>query len=298
MCNARWISDHIANGTKVVIHKGVNDSRIKSALGGPAGTSVTPSAPMPPKVKSLALDQAGPITLKKGETLQLHCTVSPADAPTSLKWKSSKKKNVTVSSSGLVTAVGDGAATVTVTASNGVKASVKVTSVDPSAARSVTLDRQGTVTVNVGETLQLNATVAPENATAKLTWKSGKPRFATVSGSGLVTGIAKGTTKITVTTPNKKKAVVTVKVLDPNPPSKVLLKEKGPRVLRVGETLQLNAVLTPGTAKTTYAWTSSKKGVAKVDGKGLVTAVKKGKTKITVKTANKKKATIIIQVVD
>lgn len=296
--NAKWISDNIAIGTKVIIHKGVNDARITGALGGSAGVALTPSMPAPPTVQALVLDPAGPITLNKGETLQLNCTVVPEGAATSLSWKSSKKKCVTVSSTGLVTAVGDGPATVTVTSSNGVKASIQIDAVDSTAARSVALDQKGVVYVNVGETLQLNATVTPDTAVAGLTWKSSKPRYAVVDASGLVTGVAKGSSKITVTTSNKKKAVVTVKVLDPYAPAKVQLAEKGPCVLHVGETLQLNAILTPDTSKTTFTWTSGKARVATVDAGGLVTAVGKGKAKITVRTANKKRATIVIQVVD
>lgn len=296
--NAKWISDNIAIGTKVIIHKGVNDARITSALGGSAGVALTPSMPAPPVVQALALDPAGPITLNKGETLQLNCAIVPEGASTSLSWRSSKKKFVTVSSTGLVTAVGDGVATVTVTASNGVKASVQVTSVDSTAARNVALDKKGTVYVNVGETLQLNATVEPATAATGLTWKSSKPGYAAVDASGLVTGVAKGSAKITVLTSNKKKAVVTVKVLDPYAPAKVQLAQKGPYVLHVGETLQLNAILTPETSKTTFTWTSGKARVATVDANGLVTAVAKGKAKITVRTANKKRASIVIKVVD
>ena len=296
--NAKWICDNCAPGTKVIIHKGVNDARITSALGGSAGVAVTPSMPAAPTVQALTLDPAGPITLNRGETLQLSCAVTPDGVSTSLSWRSSKKKCVTVSSTGLVTAVREGFATVTVTASNGVKASVRIDCVDNTAARSVALDRKGVVYVNVGETLQLNATVDPDTAAAGLTWKSSKPRYAAVDGSGLVTGVAKGTSRITVQTSNRKRAAVTVKVLDPWAPAKVQLAEKGPWVLHIGETLQLNPKLTPDTAKTTYTWTSGRTKVATVDDSGLVTAMAKGRAKITVRTANRKRATIIIRVVD
>ncbi len=296
--NAKWISDNIAIGTKVIIHSGVDDSRITSALGGSAGLEVTPSMPAPPVVQALVLDQAGPITLNRGETLQLNCVVQPEGASTRLSWRTSKRKCVTVSSSGLVTAVGDGAATITVTASNGVKASVQVESVDSTAARSVAINANKIVYVNVGETLQLGATVEPATAMAGLTWKSSRPRYATVDANGLVTGVAKGSAKITVTTSNRKKSSVTVKVLDPYAPAGVAIAQPGPILLHVGETAQLSAVLTPETAKSTFTWTSSRKRNATVDANGLVTAVKKGVSKITVRTANKKRATIVVRVLD
>ena len=49
---------------------------------------------------------------------------------------------------------------------------------------------------------------------------------------------------------------------------------------------------------TTYTWLTSKARVAVVDGNGLVTALQKGTAKITVRTANKKKATVKIKVIN
>ena len=296
--HAKWISENVAAGTKVIVHKGVDDSRITAALGGPAGVQTTPSLPAPPVVTGLALDKAGTVVLGKGETLQLSCAIIPSNATTKLTWKSSKSRAVTVNGSGLVTAVGNGVATITVTASNGVRATVKVESVDKNIARSVALDKTGVVTVNVGETLQLNATLAPATAVSTLTWKTSKARYATVDANGLVTGVAKGSAKITVITDNRKKATVTVKVVDPYAPLSVKLAETGPLTLHVGETLALHPTLAPDTAKTVYTWTSSKKKVAVVDASGVVTALRKGTAKITVKTSNKKKAVIVVKVVD
>ena len=51
--------------------------------------------------------------------------------------------------------------------------------------------------VDVGKTVQIKATVLPENATDKtLTWSSSNPSIATVNQNGLVTGIKEGTVKI------------------------------------------------------------------------------------------------------
>ncbi len=296
--NAKWIRDNVASGSKVIIHKGVNDKRITSVLGGKAGVALTASISGPPKVQKLVLDQTGTVTLAKGETLQLNCEIQPASASTKLKWKSSKSKAVKVSSGGLVRAVGHGTATVTVTASNGVKTSVKVKSVDPKCADKLSLDRKGTVYLCVGDTLHLYASVEPETAADSLSWKSDKSAVATVSGAGLVTAVKKGKARITVSSPNKKKASVTVKVLAVNAPVQVSIAEKGPITLHVGETAQLNAALTPESAQTSLAWSSSAKGVAEVDGSGLVKAVQAGTARVTVKTGNKRTATIVVNVVD
>ncbi len=58
-----------------------------------------------------------------------------------------------------------------------------------------------TATVEVRDSVQLNATVAPENATnKKVTWSSDKPEIASVDENGKVKGVAVGTAKITATT--------------------------------------------------------------------------------------------------
>jgi len=76
----------------------------------------------------------------------------------------------------------------------------------------VVLDKSGTVEVEVGKTLQLNATLAPETAKSKLTWKSSSTKVARVDENGKVTGVGSGTATITVKTANGKKDTVKVKV--------------------------------------------------------------------------------------
>ena len=64
----------------------------------------------------------------------------------------------------------------------------------------VTLNKS-TASVEVGETEQLTATVAPANATDKsVSWSSSNTSVATVDQSGLVTAVASGTARITVKT--------------------------------------------------------------------------------------------------
>lgn len=68
--------------------------------------------------------------------------------------------------------------------------------------------------VNVGLTQQLSATISPANATNQnVTWSSSNNAIATVSSTGLVTGVAAGTVNITVTTQDGNKtaaAAITV----------------------------------------------------------------------------------------
>ncbi|MBQ2605098.1 MAG: Ig-like domain-containing protein [Clostridia bacterium] len=81
------------------------------------------------------------------------------------------------------------------------------------AVTGVTLD-QKTASLKVGDTVKLNATVNPSDATDKsVTWSSSKESVATVASDGTVTAAAEGEATITVTTKDggfKAECVVTV----------------------------------------------------------------------------------------
>jgi hypothetical protein len=73
------------------------------------------------------------------------------------------------------------------------------------------------LTLKVGETSQLSATVTPEKAEYTLSWSSSAPAIAAVDGNGKVTAIAKGTTLIRVEAGGKT-ATCTVIVEEDVPP--------------------------------------------------------------------------------
>lgn len=69
--------------------------------------------------------------------------------------------------------------------------------------------------MGVGTTLQLQTELVPEDVKAELTWTSDNEAVATVSASGLVTGVSEGTATVTATAANGVSAscVVTVRSL-------------------------------------------------------------------------------------
>ena len=81
-------------------------------------------------------------------------------------------------------------------------------------------------------------------------------------------------------------------------PKKVTITKGKSATLYMGNKLTLKAKLSPSGATTTLKWSSSKKSVATVSSKGVVTPKKAGTTVITVKTSNGKKASITVKVVD
>ena len=70
-----------------------------------------------------------------------------------------------------------------------------------------------TATVTVGETLALSPVINPYGVDSALTWASGTTAKATVNTAGVVTGVAAGSSVITVTTANGLSAQCTVTVV-------------------------------------------------------------------------------------
>ena len=148
-------------------------------------------------------------TLGVREKLTLKAAVSPSKAYTTLTWKSSAKAVATVSKQGVVIPKKPGTAVITVRTKNGKTAKCTVTV--KSAPKKVTLNKTGTVTLKKGKKLKLKATLPKDTASA-LTWKSSKPKVASVDQKGNVRALKKGTAVITVKTFNGRTAKVTIKV--------------------------------------------------------------------------------------
>ena len=95
--------------------------------------------------------------------------------------------------------------------------------------------------VKVGENFTINATVSPSNATNKsVTWKSDKPAIASVSSTGVVTALSKGTATITATTVDgQKTATCTVTVTEEEQQDETITPEQAYRII---EGLEMNVV--------------------------------------------------------
>ena len=143
---------------------------------------------------SVTLDQQT-LTLKPTQTAKLTATVEPADTTDTLVWSSSDDKIATVNN-GTVTAVAEGTATITATCGN-VKAECVVTVEAPIAATGVTLDKTA-LTLYVGDTARLTATVEPEDTTIKtIVWTSSDDSVTVTDG--VVTAAKAGTATVTAT---------------------------------------------------------------------------------------------------
>ncbi len=241
-------------------------------------------------------------TIETGKTMQLSHTITPANATNKgLTYSSSNTDVATVNQSGLVTGVKAGSVTITAkTQDGGKEATCTVTIRNPEiAVTGVTLDKT-TASIEVGKTTQLTATVSPDNASNKgVTWSSSDTGIATVSSSGLVTGLKAGSATITATTQHGgKQATCTVTVkTNTVKVTGVKLNKKSANVMK-GKTLTLKATVSPSDASNkNVTWKSSNSKVATVSKKGVVKGIKAGTATITATTKDgSKKATCKITV--
>ncbi|WP_050750181.1 Ig-like domain-containing protein, partial [Bifidobacterium adolescentis] len=164
----------------------------------------------------------GKLSLKVGASAQLTATVKPDNATNkTVSWDSSDNSVAKVSD-GKVTALKAGTATITATAGD-ISSLITVTVADvpvPVTSVSVSGDgvSDGKLSLKSGASVQLTATVKPDNATdRKVTWTSSDSSVANVMGTGVVTAGSKaGKATVTATAGGVSASVeVTVEAQDP-----------------------------------------------------------------------------------
>ncbi|MBO7480149.1 MAG: leucine-rich repeat protein [Bacteroidales bacterium] len=157
---------------------------------------------------------------------------------------------------------------------------------DPVVAVSSVSLNQTSITLAVGGTVSLSATVSPSNATDKeVTWSSSNTSVATVS-NGVVKAVGEGSANITASAGGKS-AVCQVTVNPVRIPVTGISLDLKEASIYVGETLTLVATVSPADATDkSVAWTSDDPKVATVDPKGVVTAVAPGTCTITAQSGD------------
>jgi uncharacterized protein YjdB len=226
------------------------------------------------------------INLQTTQTSQLVAAVEPSNATNkTLLWSSSNSSIASVSSSGLVTGLTVGSTVITVASTDGsnrtATCAVTVTLLIIPVS-GITLNNSQ-INLQTTQTSQLVATVSPSNATNKtLSWSSSNSSIASVSSSGLVTGLTAGSTVITVVSTDGSNRTATCAVTVIIPVSGITL-NISQRTLQLTQTYRLVATVTPSNATNrTLSWSSSNSSVAQVSSSGLVSGLTVGSAVITV----------------
>lgn len=156
-------------------------------------------------------------------------------------------------------------------------------------------------TLYVGEKFTLKVkSVKPAKASKAVKYTTSNKKVATVTAKGVVTAKKKGTATITVTSKSNKKATAKCKVTVKQQVKSITVTNAVNKtvVVRKGKTLKLKTSVAPTNAdnkKVTY--TVKDKKIATVDKNGKIKAKKVGKTTITIKAKDGKKASAKITVI-
>ena len=246
------------------------------------------------KVKSVSVTEVGlnktSTTLVEGETETLVATVMPENATDkSVVWESSNKSAAAVSQDGLVTAVEEGKATITVkTNDGGFSASCEVTvKKKVIAVTGVKLSAES-MTLREGEKGKLTVTVEPANATNKnVEWWTTDLDIvsvgSTLGGStGYVEARKAGKATVTVKTEDGEfSASCEITVEKKEVPVTGISIEPSSLKLPVGDTYSLIPHVQPSDATNqNIKWLSTNESVATVNAEGKVTAVAAGSAEI------------------
>ena len=229
------------------------------------------------QVLSVSLSQST-AEISVGETVELKATIVPSNATLSeITWATTKSTVATVSEKGLVTAVGEGTATIVASAGGKSGSCLVTVSKGIVAVYSIELNARS-VELSRGDTFTLEATVSPEDATNKsITWSSSDDSVASVE-DGVVFASEAGTAIISAEAGGKKATCLfTITV-----PVESLTLNKTSLSLTENQKEQLTAYISPEDATNKdIAWSSSNTSVAVVDSDGEVLAIKKGACIIT-----------------
>ena len=254
------------------------------ACGGDSATA--PPAPEPARPTTVTVGPATHELTALGITVQLSAEVRDQNARVmagaTVTWTSSASSMVTVDASGLVTAAGNG--TATITASAGSASGSAVVTVMQSVA-SVEVSPSVYELTALGQTVQLTAEAFDENghavAGAEFSWESSDAAVATVDAGGLVTAVAEGVATITASAGEASGSAV-VPVMQPVASVQV---SPSAETIGLGSTLQLTAEAFDengeAVAGVEFSWESRDAAVAAVDAGGLVTGVAEGVATIT-----------------
>jgi len=205
----------------------------------------------------------------------------------SLNWISSNEVVATVSSTGVITARKAGTATITASSVEypNVSCNSAFEAVDPRIVSATITPRNGSLRINIPRQLSVALADSVGGAIGSgrvVTWSSSTPAIASVSATGLVTGLSLGTARIVVNAEGAKDSVsfTVTKV----PVAAVRLSPLSSSVVQ-GGTVQITPTVEDSTgvivSDRVIEWSSSDPTKASVSGTGLVTSISPGTVTIT-----------------
>ena len=268
-----------------------------------AASTTTPTPPVASITVSLAAS-----TVTAGATTKATAVLKDASNTVltgrAVVWSSSNAAIATVDASGVVTAIGAGQTAITATAEG------KSGSATVNVVASTTVASVASVTLSVASSVQVGSSVQA-TATAKdasgnvvpnvsVAWVSSDSKIATVSSSGLVTGVSGGSVNITASAGGSSADAVVTSVA-PTPAVHDISMSASSSTIMMGDLMQVSAVVRDASGNpitnVPVTWSSSAPGVATVSSSGVVAGVSVGGATITAK-ADTVKRSLAFTVID
>lgn len=266
----------VADGLVKAVSAG--ETTITAVAGGKSATCTVKVIETVIEVESMEMSIAK-IDLYVGGTYKLVAVLFPDYASDkSVEWSSSNENIATVSQNGEVVAKKEGEAIITATHKK-LSATCKVNVITEKIPVTMVMLDKTSITLAVGVSERLTATIVPENATDKnVQWSSSNSNVASVV-AGLVTGIAEGEATI-VAYADGKTATCSVTVIEV--PVAAIRLDADNLKLFVGEKHLFTASVFPDNAThKNVLWYSSNTNIVSIDNAGLAQAISPGDAKVT-----------------
>lgn len=166
----------------------------------------------------------------------------------------------------------------------------------PAALKEIKIS-ESTLGLKIGDSHQFKVTHSPTSISAPTyTWESSNPEIATISSTGLLTGVKNGQVTITVSANDKKftsTCKVTVSAVDVQ---SVALEAESMEIL-IEESKKINYTITPENATNkNVTWSTSDSTIVSVDSTGTIKGIAVGEAKVSLKTSNNLSSTVAIKV--
>ena len=223
-----------------------------------------------------------------GTSMKIQGYANPMSASnTEIIWKSSDDSVVQIDENGNIIANKLGTVTLTaISVWNPFITAECIVTVEhgSSSATEITLD-SNEVSLDVGGTKKLTATVTPQNASNRdVVWESSNEAIAVVDTNGNVVALSAGVAIIFAKTSDGSKVATCIVTVEGSgsTTTDVLVMNQNILTLTVGGSNVLVASLSSGSLEgKTIRWSSSNSAIAMVDSNGIVTATGKGTATIT-----------------
>ncbi len=229
------------------------------------------------------------LSLNVGDAHTFSVEVLPEKATyKTVNWHSDNIEVAEVNSQGIVTAKKAGIAMITVSSISNpeVKDSCEIIVIQP--AQSIEINETAITLIQNKGTMQLDATISPDNTTDKtILWSSSDTIVAVVDSCGFVTARKAGKAIITAKAASNTAVKATCEVTVIQPVEGITLNETSIIMEEFGNMVKLNATILPEDASDkSVRWSSSNPNVCTVTQNGTVVAVGNGTATVIATTVD------------